>query len=252
MTQPKQKKNLLTRILSSIRFLVNPELNTDDRRGEPRIPCLYRLTFVTDVGIKGEADLLDVSRNGLRVETDELHPKGTTMALNPPNEEELTVFSPLMAQVVWTNVTANDKYRLGLALPSGLADEETWLDSVLESLGYSESGPQRRQHIRAEGAIDGRMTMDEDESKTTILVSVLDLGMGGALIKCPETLEKNAQFSLLLGPYDDLPQIELQGTILRAVAKPEQGLTLHPARFRPLDEREETLLREYILNLLEN
>ena len=244
----RQKRGLLTRLLSSISFLIEPTLTTEDRRTVPRLPCSESVTFVSDTGASGTAELLEVSSRGLRLRTDIALTKGRTLALNPPDNKELKT-APLMARVVWSNPQGSSRQVVGLALPSELQDESTWLDSMLKSLGYTDDGSQRRQHIRAEAEIQGRLLLEGQTEEQRVEVSVLNLGMGGALFRCASTFPKDAQFQLSIGPHDDLPQLNLNGTILRIIEK--EGFTLHPSRFRPLDERDDKILREYILNLLE-
>ena len=250
MSEGSQKKGFLNRILSSIDFLVSPDLNTEDRRSVPRCPCSLKLSYVGEGGVSGEATLVDVSSKGLQIETNGPLTKTTAIALNPPQDQELEISSPLMTHVIWSMKVSDQTFRSGLVMPDELEDEPTWLDSVLQALGYSYDGSQRRQHIRAEAAIDGELVLDDDSGARSHKVSVLNLGMGGALIKSSETLDKNQQFSLTVGPFGDLPAVELRGTILRVVGKTDDGHTLHPSRFRPSDERGEKLLTEYILQLI--
>lgn len=250
MSGDSQKRTLLGRVLSSIQFLVSPNINTEDRRSVPRIKCRYPIGFLTETGAAGEGQLLDVSAKGFRLRTTLKLSRTMTLAVNPPQTESLSGFSPLMAQVVWS-ASEREGYTLyGMALPAEVAEERTWLEEVLDELGYRHDGSQRRQHIRANAKIAGQLQLEDDETEEFHSVSVLNLGMGGALIRCEQTLEKNRQFRLTLGPFEDLPELELRGTILRVSEQPEENFTLHPSRFRPLDERDNKLLREYILTLL--
>lgn len=243
------KRGLLTRLLSSIGFLIAPDLNTDDRRAVPRLPCSKTVKFVSDTGVPGTAELLEVSSRGLRLSTDMALTKGRTLALNPPDDAELEIYAPIMAHVVWSSSQGPSKHLLGLAVPDELQDETTWLDSMLASLGYNDDGSQRRQHIRAEAEIEGWLLVDDQAEEQSVQISVMNLGMGGALLRSASTFPKDAQFKLSIGPHDDLPQLDLLGTILRVIKK--ESFTLHPCRFRPLDERDDKILREYILNLLD-
>ena len=232
-----QKRGLLTRLLSSISFLIAPDLNTDDRRAVPRLPCSQTVTFVSDTGTPGTAELLEVSSRGLRLRLDMALSRGRTLALNAPDDTELESYPPIMAHVVWSSPQGSREHLVGLAVPSELQDETTWLDSILASLGYTEDGSQRRQHIRAQAEIEGWLLLEDQAEEQAVTVSVLNLGMGGALLRCASTFPKDAQFRLSIGPRDDLPLLHVKGTILRSIEK--ESFTLHPSRFRPLDERDD-------------
>jgi PilZ domain len=247
-----QKKGLMARLLSSIDFLVSRDLSTEDRRSVPRLGCQYEVRFINERGKPGQGELIDVSSKGLRLRTPGPLAKGLTLALNSPEDENLDRFPPLMARVVWSIREQTGTYQHGLMLPLALEEEETWLDHVLQAMGYTDGGSQRRQHIRAEAEIDGLLVLDEDPTARKVSVAIQNLGMGGALLRCPETLPKNSQFALTIGPFDDLPEVALAGTILRVTELPHKGYTLHPARFRPLESLGERVLREYILKLIGN
>ncbi len=247
-----RKKGMLARLLSSIQYLVEPKVGTEDRRSAPRLSCCYTVTFISENGRPGEAELSDVSSRGLRLKTQDPLSKGLTLALNAPSDEKIGQYPPLMARVVWSVRNSDGSYHHGLMVPTALADEESWLDKVLATMGYHDDGSQRRQHIRAQSEISGLLTLDDDPLQREIEVSIQNLGMGGALLRCPETLSANAQFSLVIGPYDDLPAVSLKGTILRVKEMPDSGFTLHPSRFRPLRNLDERVLKEYILKLIEN
>ena len=122
------------------------------------------------------------------------------------------------------------------------------MESLLHQLGYTDDGSQRRRFIRADSSIEGRLTPAAEGSEP-VDVKVLNLGMGGALLRADEALAQNLQFKLVLGPHGDLPELSLDGTILRIIEKPDEGFTLHPSRFATSNEREEAILNEYILKL---
>jgi c-di-GMP-binding flagellar brake protein YcgR len=155
-----------------------------------------------------------------------------------------------MARVVWGAKRNDGGWESGLALPAGTEHEHTWLRDLARSLGCYDGEAQRRAHIRASAEIDGSLTIESDETQETHRVAVLNLGMGGALLRSRENFSPNDQFALVLGPFHDLPQIELRGSILRASKDPKQGCIFYPSRFRPLEGRDGKGLEEYIFKLL--
>ena len=173
-------------------------------------------------------------------------PKAMTLALKPPATLAIGNHAPLMARVMWST-KASDGYLCGLLLPPGIEDEETWLEALLISMGFASAGSQRRKFVRADSDIDGRIVL---EAQPPVDVVVLNLGMGGALIKANQEFERNTAFKLQIGPYADLPELEVSGTILRATPSEGDSMLLHSTRFGPLEERRHRMLKEYILKLL--
>lgn len=245
----KKKAGPFARLLSSIKFLVEEDVNTSDKRRSPRIECRCEVEFVDLHGTKGKGFLIDISKKGLQMETETKLYKGVTLAIKAPEEEMLDRTAPFMAKVRWVR-KKHGQYRIGLALPQGIEDDPHWLEALLTQLGYAEDG-QRREHIRASSEIRGQLTLDDDDERVSHSVELLNLGMGGALIKSGTSFSKDAQFSLLIGPFKDLPILSLTGTILRVVEKSGKDFDLFPCSFRPNEESEAATLKEYILKLNE-
>jgi hypothetical protein len=241
------KKSAMARLLSSIKFLVEPGLPVEERRIGGRLECSLETSYVSEMGDSGEAVVLDISRRGLRIRTSGSVTKGLTLALKPPSEFANGDFAPLMARVMWSKKD-DDGYLAGLLLPPGSEDEETWLEAFLVSKGYGVGGPQRRKYVRADSELPGRLNIRDEP---TMEVTVLNLGLGGALIRCEPVLEKMSPFRLHLGPYEDLPELEISGTILRhSKGDDSEPWTYHSSRFGPLEERRHSLLKEYVVKLL--
>jgi hypothetical protein len=241
------KKGALARLLSSIKFLVDPELPVEDRRVAGRVDCQLETGYVTETGEGGVGTVLDISRRGLRMRTDLLLPKGITVALKPPASLNAGDLAPIMARVMWSS-KADQGYLSGLLLPPGIEDEETWLEALLIDLGFDAGSSQRRKFVRAETSLPGRLHLD---GLPVLEVTVLNLSLGGALLKAEQAFEKSSSFQLGLGPHKDLPELELSGTILRHTPAEGEGRHLHSTRFGPLEERRHTLLKEYIIKLLQ-
>lgn len=245
----KRKEGLLSRLMSSLNFMVSDEPSTRDQRGSARINCRYEVTFVDEFGKKGSGYLIDISKSGLQMETGNRLRKGVTLALQAPDDEKLDRTAPFMAKVRWTRKGKDGIHRIGLALPPGVEDDPHWLEALLHQLGYTEDEGQRRQHIRASSQIPGVLTpvTETDKQAGSFEVAILNLGMGGALLKSQVPLAKNSQFHLVLGPFEDLPEIKLFGSVLRVMEKSDH--VLYPSRFRAQEERDEKILEEYILKL---
>jgi hypothetical protein len=201
--------------------------------------------YVDENGIKGAGELVDVSRSGLKLETPTKLSKGVTLALKAPQLEQLENTAPFMARVLWSKKAGQGNFSSGLSLPSGAENDPHWLEALLRHLGYTDEIDQRREYIRAESRIGATLTLEHDTSAKT--VEVLNLGMGGALIRHTDALPKDSQFTLKIGPWESLPALSLEGTVLRNIEKPELGCVLHPSRFRPKDEHDSGVLQEYIL-----
>lgn len=239
-----RKQGLLTRVLSSINFLVTEDTGTEEMRTSARIECRAEVAYIDANGNRGIGYLVDISKTGLQLETEKKLSKGLTIALNAPDDETLDRTAPFMAKVRWASRGKAGTFRAGLALPPGTEEDPHWLEALLHQLGYTEDGSQRRRFIRADSAIAGRLT-PQAEGSETVEVKVLNLGMGGAMLRADSSLPRNLQFTLVLGPHEDLPELCLDGTILRVIEKSQHFL--HPSRFATADERETEILKEYIL-----
>lgn len=240
------KQSALARLLSSIKFLVEPDLPVEDRRGGGRLECLLSTSLVTESGDSHDCIVLDVSRRGLRIRTTRSLGKGVSVALKPP-EPFAQSHALLMARVMWSRKDdGGHGYLAGLLLPPGTEHEESWLESYLLSRGFSASGPQRRKYLRAESELPGRLIRKDNSA---VHVMVLNLGLGGALIRSDEELEKMSPFRLHIGPYGNLAELELAGTVLRKTGEVEP-YHIHSSRFGPLEARRHELLKGYITSLL--
>jgi PilZ domain len=240
-----RKKRLMDRVLSAINFMVSEDLNTQEQRISPRVDCRYEVSYVDENGMKGVGYLIDISKKGIQLETSRKIKKGITVALKAPESEVLDRTAPFMAKVQWTRKGPEGSFRAGLALPPGADEDPHWLESLLHQLGYTDDGTQRRHFIRASSEISGQLCVHESDE--TCEVEVLNLGMGGALLKTPSELPKDGQFQLTVGPFEDLPPLSLSGTILRVVEEPDRDYRLYPSRFRPTEDRDTNILQEYIL-----
>lgn len=245
----KRKKNLLSRLLSSISFLITEDVNTRDQRQGARVECRCEVHFVDEYGNKGQGYVVDISRQGLQLECHRKLSKGVTLALNAPDDETLDRTAPFMAKVRWSRKGESGHYLAGLALPPGVEEDPHWLESLLHQFGYGADGAQRREFIRAQAEVTGSLLLQQDEAEP-VPVDIRNLSMGGALLKCRAELPKNGQFELSLGPVGDLPELKVVGTILRVFQKPGTDYYLHPSRFQGQEEnkeREQSVLQEYIL-----
>lgn len=241
------KKNPFSKLLASIKELVEPTLPIEDRRGGGRLACSYETSYVSEYGESGQCEIIDVSRRGLQLKTERPLARGLNVAIKTPEALGREKFASVMTKVMWTRKSQDQRYLSGLLLPPGIEDEETWLESILSKAGHKHDGSQRRKFVRAESEIAGRLDL---EGEAPFNVTVVNLGMGGALIKSERSLEADRHFNLQLGPFGDLPEIEISGTILREASSTDGGPRLHSSRFGPLEKRRHSLLQEYILALL--
>ena len=245
-TRAEARQGALSRLFSSIKFLVEPDPPVEDRRGGGRLESALATSFVTENGDNYDCTVLDVSRRGLRVRTARPVGKGLSVAIKPP-EQFAENHASLMARVMWSRKDDDGTPLAGLLLPPGNENEESWLEAYLLSKGHSASGPQRRKFLRADAELPGRLVGKDNK---TVAVTLINLGLGGALIRCEPELAKMSPFQLHLGPHGSLPELELSGTILRLTPSNGETFHLHSSRFGPLEARRHDLLKKYIVSLL--
>lgn len=243
------KRGALTRLLASIKNLVDPALPVEDRRNFERVRCQLEVSYLTEHGLSNHGILLDLSRRGLQIKTDQSLNRGLTIVVKPPSDLAHLDFAPVMAQVMWSKHD-NGSYLAGLLLPPGLADEETWLEALMSNLGHGQTFSQRRQFVRADAHLPGQLVIDEHPPQH---VTILNLSLGGALLTGAESFPKGTPFKLRLGPFRDLPLLDLCGIILREnSSKTPHSAPSTSLRFGPLEGRRHALLKEYILRLLKS
>ena len=234
------------RLMTSLKALVEPELPLEDRRLSGRLETSLEVNFVTEQERAGTGIVLDLSRRGLRLRTNLILNKGTSVAIKAPVALE-PYYSPMLAQVMWSS-RKDDDYIYGLLLPPGIEFEESWVAAVMDQLGYQISSFQRRKYVRADSELPGQLLLD---AQPPLPVTVLNLSMGGAMVSSEVVIESDTPFRLQLGPHADLPELEVSGVILRNTPGETEGKHVHSTRFGPLEKRRHSLLKEYIMNLLE-
>ena len=149
-----------------------------ERRQTTRIPCCYQVSCqlngeafpatVSDMGLGGMRLLLPrrlAAEARLVVEQSDLSERGTV---------ELTV--------VWTRQLRSGEVETGVAYegpPERL--EQSWIKPALQRLGF-EARAERRQHVRVGLSAGGHLEFAGQQVPCT----VVDLGLGGALIEGPQ------------------------------------------------------------------
>ncbi len=249
-TESKVKRSALSSLLENLKALLDSGIPVEDRRSCGRMPCLYRITFIGESGRTGAGDILNVSRSGLLLRSDGHLTRGRTLALNPPSEERVDAYPPLMAKVVWTRREVDGSVLGGLTLPPSLTDESTWLEVLLKRLGYTSDASQKRRFIRVDAEFPALWRPLEDGSAELREVTVSNLGMGGALISSERAIPSGDPFLLVVESLLDLPRIELPGRVLRNTLHQDSGRTYHSCQFDKPPPRTEGLLRDGILKLL--
>lgn len=234
-----------SRLMSSLKALVEPQLPLEERRLSGRLDTELEVNYTTEQNKPDRGTILDVSRRGLRLQTRMPLSRGMTVAIQAPDKLQ-EFFSAVTAQVMWSSKTEGG-YVSGLLLPPGIEFEESWVASVMQQLGYHISSFQRRKFVRADSELPGTLLLD---AQPPISVTVLNLSMGGASVATDIVVEQDTAFRLQLGPHADLPELEITGVVLRHNVS-EEGTHIHSTRFGPLEKRRHSLLKEYIMNLLE-
>lgn len=196
-------------------FLGQPDFPWDNRRRHPRV----RLRIPISHG-----ELLDLSAEGLRIDSSQPAHPGDTLSIWP--EVALIGRQRLKCRVAWCRALSG-RYQLGL----GWSDPDSWLDDLWKRVQPSWT---QRRHLRVLCQLDVQLTTQDEPQSWHGLCH--DLSPGGCRIQVQAHLALGQTVRL------DFAALSLTGTILH-----REGTTYH-LRFgsQPCPR-----LRGLLLNLLQ-
>lgn len=221
--------------LKSIRSVPHP---VEERRTVPRLVCEIQVVMLHGKGARG-GRITDMGLFGISLEEPENLAPGSKIRLLLAHDESL---EEVTCKVRWCR-TAENGFLCGLTYhqdPASLS--RSWVCTLLRELGYDlDHLQQRRHYIRVKAAVPAQLDGQSG--------SVRDLGVGGALVRCSNSLPENSGCRLTLGPHGDLPQLVLEA-VVRNSREDKDGGHLHSLHFPDPDEEQTEQLGRYVLNFL--
>lgn len=153
-----------------------------ERRQTIRVDCCYQISC----SIQGEelgGSVSDMGLGGMRLLIPRRLPNGTIITL----EQKDLGSGAVEARVIWTRQLRSGEVETGLAYEGPPARlEQSWIKPALQRLGFEIMPEQeRRQHVRVNLSAAGHLNMHNRQIPCT----VVDLGLGGALVEGPPPLD---------------------------------------------------------------
>lgn len=223
-----------------------------ERREIVRLRCYYPVTCFTDKGKTAHnARVTEMSLKGMRLVGPRKLARDAEVYVAYQSEDRRVKKESVRCKVVWCNKRPTGEYRLGVMYDDSQENLGTsWVKVILRELGFNENNIyQRRRHARFNSSINGDLTTGE--GKRVASVDVVDLGVGGALLRCPERVEPETMMRLSVGPYENLPRVHLPGMVIGTRSDPDKpGERLHNFRIVHADKKEVELLGKYLIQLL--
>lgn len=203
---------MLSDLLSKVQSLVFKP-NLDDNRTRPRARCQIPISCQTKEGAMA-CTLRDLSTHGARIQTDRKLAKGLDILLLPPkgsSEKDKAV----KAKVMWSR-KYRGRYYIGMKFSR--PGSESWIKSLLQELGLSTSVPnQRRKFVRFNTEMPAQLRVYGNATQA----KVLDLSMGGALVKSSKTINNGAKVGLDLAGYGSTKSLSLSCSTVKSQKHPD-------------------------------
>ena len=235
--------------LDHITVLFGPVKPGRERREMIRLKCRFPVRcFYKDQSFRGI--VTDMGIKGLRLESPRKLRKGQMLQIEL---EELTgpfSVARVNCQVRWCrNQKTSTFIGMGVSYEEPLERmSDSWVRSVLYELGFEEEFIyQRRRAVRVDCCLSGELEMDGQR----VPVSIVNLGVGGALIRGMGALELRDPVRLFLGPETPLPSVGLESEVVGMKAEAGEQhllsvrfLEMSPSLNRTLGRYVMTQLRE--------
>jgi hypothetical protein len=187
--------------------------SAQERRQTTRVECCYQV-LAREGESRFTASVVNMGMGGIRLLSSRLFSQDDSLTL----EQSATHSGPVTLRVVWSRPhpepsAAPDEpcYVTGAVYQGSVEQlENSWVKPALRRLGFEAlSGRERRRHVRARAEVDARLWIGEPLSMRGFRCQVIDLGLGGALIRIDESLSAQAgtavSLEVAVGETERLP-----------------------------------------------
>lgn len=161
----------------------------------------------------GKATVTDVSPRGLQLQM-LFHPglqRGQELVIKSAKPVHAPLQNQITTRVRWTQREGKFLW-LGVAFINDKALEQSWVQALLTKV-FQRGSEQKRTNLRICCHIPARIVAETG----SIVVTVLDLSLGGALLESGESYQAGSRVELQLGPWAPLPELKIPGTLQRSI-----------------------------------
>ncbi|HEY3999940.1 MAG TPA: PilZ domain-containing protein [Candidatus Xenobia bacterium] len=212
----------------------------EQKRRGTRMRCAYQVEC--QAGKRSfKAVVADLSVTGLRLEVPHPLPVHSDITVRYENSE------PLHLRVMWC---ARKKNRIEVGLAYLDPDDvvaRSWVRVTLRHLGL-EAPDDRRRHVRVQAQVTAHAFPDDGAS--AISGTVINLSADGCLFECGAAFRLQTRVRIQIGPLADLPELAVEGRLVRMHQVPNQKLWQLGIQFGSMRIKTEKLLGRYLAALL--
>lgn len=236
--------------LEGLKALVwGPSIPQQERRATVRLRCAYEVVCYDSQGDGNGVLITEISPLGMRLEGRTGFPRGSQIEVAPPARAPHS--EGVRCTVIWSRRRTTGTHRTGVVYADPQRNlRESWVQAVLDELGFEEEAVyQQRRHVRFASTLDGEV-LGSDGSMIA-LVTVVNLGVGGALLRGEGEVPQDTMLRLVIEPHGGLRRLELTGVAIRRGEDPDvNDEKSYNFRFAQLDEEAVERLGTYLIYLL--
>ena len=151
--------------------------------------------------------VLDMGSQGLRLRIDTSLPAGSVISARALLSGHSRV-PYVNFKVLWSRPkTAKHTALHGLAYDKAEDLKKSWVGLLFRELGLNERGAaSRRRYLRVDGRIPLQLLADPTYIGSPPPVEMVNLGVGGLLVRCKQPLQPGQVWQVSLGPFQGLPE----------------------------------------------
>ncbi|MBI3929605.1 MAG: PilZ domain-containing protein [Armatimonadetes bacterium] len=230
-------------LVNRVRFLFSgaPSVPTEERRQLIRLSCKI-VALCSASGREFKVAVTDIGLNGMRLEAPEQLKKGQALQILCPNQPG----GAIACEVVWCRQVGNSKsWSTGVRFSD--SDENkasSWIKPALHSLGFGAGKiKERRTHVRVPANCRPRAAVANKAGDVLTEGSLLNLGIGGALVSLGVEVRPGMTIRLQLDPLGALPGLDLLSEVRSCKKDVRNQKWLHGMRF---NDRDNPMVRRYM------
>lgn len=161
-----------------------------ERRQTTRVECCYQVECSHASG-NWQASVVDMGLGGLRLRSLRVPEVGEQLVLQQSDHS----FGDIQVEVVWTRLLADAQREFGVVYRCDVESmERSWVKDALRRLGFETAALyERRRHVRRHTTASATL---EGPPGLSAAATILDLGLGGALIETALEISAGNEFQL--------------------------------------------------------